>query len=315
MISVNKEKNFASAVVYIHNNEKQIETFMKTIFEVFDANFLKYEVIFVNDCSNDSTIEQIEKYTDGTHNAVVSILNMSYYQGLELSMNAGVDLAIGDFVFEFDNINVDYEANMIMKVYYEALKGFDIVSASSNGKKRTTSSLFYKIFNKYSNIQHALETETFRVLSRRAINRVHSISKTIPYRKAVYANCGLELKNLKYVATKNEKNYENSKLKSKSNRDLATSAIVLYTDIAYKFTSIMTMIMMLITIFVGIYTAIIFITGNPIAGWTTLMLFLAFGFFGLFIILSMILKYLVVILDLSFKKQKYVFESIKKITK
>ncbi len=315
MVSVNKEKNFASAVVYIHNNENQIKVFMDTIFKAFDANFLKYEVIFVNDCSNDSTIEQIEKYMDGTHNAVVSILNMSYYQGLELSMNAGVDLAIGDFVFEFDNINVDYETDMIMKVYYEAFKGFDIVSASSNRKKRAMSSLFYKIFNKYSNIQYALETETFRVLSRRAINRVHSISKTIPYRKAVYANCGLELKNIKYEATKNDNKYENSKLKSKSNRNLATSAIVLYTDIAYKFTSIMTMVMMLITIIVGIYTTTIFITGNPIAGWTTLMLFLSFGFFGLFAILSMVLKYLVVILDLSFKKQKYVFESIKKITK
>lgn len=316
MASKAKEKNFASVVVYIHNNEKQVEAFVKTIFKVFDANFLKYEVIFVDDSSEDNSIEQIKKYTNcEQHNSVISILNMSYYQGLELSMNAGVDLAIGDFVFEFDNINIDYPEEMIMNVYNEALTGFDIVSASSDGNKRIISSIFYNIFNKYSNIQYALETESFRVLSRRAINRVHSQSKTIPYRKAVYANCGLELKSLKYSPTKNDNKHEKSKLINKSNKTIAINAIVLYTDIAYRFTSIMTMVMMLITIVVGIYTIAIFITGNPIAGWTTLMLFLAFGFFGLFTILSMILKYLSVILDLSFKKQKYVFESIEKITK
>lgn len=314
-MTLNKEKNFASAVVYIENNENQIREFTEILFRVLDTNFLKYEVIFVNDCSSDKTIELIKEYTEKMSNSVVSILNMSYYHGLEMSMNAGVDLAIGDFVFEFDNVNVNYAEEMIMDLYREALKGFDIVSASSKGRKKMTSSLFYKIFNKYSNIQYALETETFRVLSRRAINRVHSLSNTIPYRKAVYANCGLELKNIKYVPTKNDKGCGSSKLTNKSNRNIASNAIVLYTDIAYKFTSIMTLVMMLITFIVGIYTVTIFIAGSPIAGWTTLMIFLAFGFFSLFAILSIILKYLVIILDLSFRKQKYVFESIEKLTR
>ena len=45
------------------------------------------------------------------------------------------------------------------------------------------------------------------------------------------------------------------------------------------------------------------------------MLFLGFGFFGMFAILTMVLKYLSILVDLTFKRQKYVFESIEKISK
>lgn len=308
-----KEKNFISAVVYVHNDENRIEKFIRMIDKELNSNFQKYEIIFVNDCSSDGTVEVIKKYTEQFNLSAVSVLNMSYYQGVELAMNAGVDLAIGDFVYEFDSTVMDYNSEIIMTIYRESLKGNDIVSASCKGNMKLSSKLFYSIFNRYSNVQYALETETFRILSRRAINRVHSISKTIPYRKAVYANCGLNVKNIKYDKSSND----DASIKSSGSekRKLATDALVLYTDIAYRFTSTLTILMMLITIIVGIYTVVIFIGGTPIAGWTTLMLFLAFGFFGLFSILSMVLKYLSVLLDLTFKKKKYVFESIEKITK
>ena len=49
-------------------------------------------------------------------------------------MNAGVDLAIGDFVFEFDTVCMDYKTELLMQVYRRSLEGFDIVSASAMRK-------------------------------------------------------------------------------------------------------------------------------------------------------------------------------------
>ena len=34
----NKEKNFVSAVIYVHNAEEQIEAFLKMIIDVLDTN-------------------------------------------------------------------------------------------------------------------------------------------------------------------------------------------------------------------------------------------------------------------------------------
>ena len=78
---------------------------------------------------------------------------------------------------------------------------------------------------------------------------------------------------------------------------------------------LLSLVMMAATVAATIYTVVIYLSGSPVAGWTTTMLFLGFGFFGMFAILTLILKYLSILVDLTFKRQKYVFESIEKISK
>lgn len=310
----NKEKNFISAVVYVHNNEKEIGNFLKKINDKLNENFEKYEIICVDDSSTDNSVKEIKKVADNILGTIVSIINMSYYQGIELSMNAGVDLAIGDFVYEFDNIYIDYNLDVIMEIYKESLKGYDIVSATSDSKKRLTSRMFYKIYNKNSKSMYQIHTETFRILSRRAINRVKAMNKTIPYRKAVYANCGLKLNVVTYKKVQ-DIHKKISKETSDIRKGLAMDSIILFTNISYKFAIIMAIIMMLMTIGTGIYTVYVFICAQPIAGWTTTMLLLSFAFFAIFAILTIMIKYLSIIIDLIFKKQKYLIESVEKITK
>lgn len=309
-----KEENFVSAVIYVHNNEKEIEDFLAFIDAQLEENFKKYEIICVDDCSADGSVEKIKKYGKEKAKATVSLLNMSYFQGLELAMNAGVDLAIGDFVFEFDSVFVDYEKELIMQVYSRSLEGYDIVSASAERKNKWTSNVFYRVFNHFSKTQYKIQNETFRILSRRAINRVHSLSKTIPYRKALYANCGLLLDCIHYKPGKELKRSFTSE-QEKMRKTLAVDSLVLFTNIAYKAAITMTGIMMLVTVAVAIYAVAVFALGNPIQGWTTTILFLAFSFFGLFLILTIIIKYLSLLMQMVFNKQKYSFSSIEKITK
>ena len=308
----NKEKNFISAVIYVHNNEDEIQETIHKINDVLRINFEKYEIICVNDYSTDKSVDAIKEFGTNIEGAVVSILNMSYYQGLELSMGAGVDLAIGDFVFEFDSTYMDYNVSTIMEVYYKSLQGFDIVSAVPKKKMRKSSEFFYNLFNGYSNNPNKLETETFRILSRRAINRVHSMNKTIPYRKAIYANSGLNMNNLLYECTKktNPNREDNA-----TRKNIAVESLILFTDIAYKIAIFMTFLMMIGILAVGIYTVVVFMKEQPVAGWTTTMLFLSVAFLGVFAIMAVIIKYLSIIVDLTCKKQKYMIESIEKITR
>lgn len=309
---INKEKNFISAVVYIHNNENNIIDTLNNINNILHNNFEKYEIICVNDYSTDKSVEQIKKFSIDVKGAVLSILNMSYYQGLELSMGAGVDLAIGDFVFEFDSVNMDYSPETIMEVYFKSLKGNDIVSASPKKRMRKSSKLFYDIFNGYSNNPNKLKTETFRILSRRAINRVQSMNKIIPYRKAIYANCGLKVDTIYYNSIRNLKI---KNVDETTRKNVAVESLILFTDVAYKAALTMTFVMMLGIIAVGIYTVKVFISDQPVAGWTTTMLFLSVAFLGVFAILAVVIKYLSILVDLTFKKQKYMIESIEKLTK
>lgn len=304
----NKEKNFVSAVVYLHNDEKYVSEFIDELDTKLKLNFSKYEIIFVNDKSMDSSTKIIKAYAERNPESVISIINMSFHQGLEPCMNAGIDLAIGDFVFEFDSVYIDYDWDILMKVYFESLTGFDIVNASPDRPLKVTSFIFYRLFNKNASLQYKLDTETFRILSRRAINRVRSISKTIPYRKALYANCGLKLSSLKYNTIK-ERN--NKKMIDRNN--VAINSLILFTDIAYKITIVMAVSMIGITVVVALYALVYWMFKNPVEGWTTTILFLSFVFFGLFLIMAMVIKYLSVIVNLIFTKKEFLFESVEKL--
>lgn len=310
----NKEKNFASAVIYVHNAENRIETFLKTIIEVMEENFEHSEIICVNDSSDDNSLSLIKKTSECALTTSISVVNMSYFHGLELSMNAGLDMAIGDFVFEFDNTYLDFEPSVVMDIYYRSLKGYDIVSASADRKEKFMSKTFYRVFDRYTDLSYTMSTESFRVLSRRVLNRIDSMNKTIPYRKAVYANCGLKTDNIRYRVVNQTPIFIDKKEKNfRSN--LAVDSLLLFTKMGYSFAKSMTIFMMCMSVFMIVYSAVIYATSNPVAGWTTTILFLSVAFFGLFGILTIVVKYLQLLVDLVFKRKHYSFESIEKLTK
>jgi dolichol-phosphate mannosyltransferase len=307
-VNTEKEQNFISLVAYIYNNEDEIQAFYQTINGLLKKHFLNYEIIFVNNASNDQSVKRLKDVLK-KENGSLSVITMSYFQGLEKAMRAGVDLAIGDFVYEFDTIAINYHPELIMDMYFESLKNKDIVIAAEKNSEKWLSKQFYRVFNKYANMQYKLGTERFRLLSRRAINRVNNMSEHLPYRKASYATAGLNLKRIEYEKTKDIfiPSMENEKTK------LAMNNLILFTDFFYKWSVRIAIIMMFITLFVVGYTVFMFITRETIEGWATTMLFLSFGFMGLFIFLTMIIKYMDLLVRLTFTKQKYLIQGIEKI--
>lgn len=194
-----KEKKFISLVVYLHNVEDYIQHFMAAVIPVCERSFQDFEIVCVDDGCTDATIERLKEYLEKNQiKAMVNVIHMSFFQGMESAMNAGRDIAIGDFVYEFDDVFVDYPPEMLLKVYEKMLEGNDIVAASSKGKLRFTSRTFYALYNMTSRSNSKIGPETFRIVSRRAINRIKSVGQYIPYRKAVYSNCGLSMATLYY---------------------------------------------------------------------------------------------------------------------
>ncbi len=310
----NREKNFVSAVIYVHNAENRIEGFLKAVIGALEDNFDHSEIICVNDSSTDDGLGVIKTVSQCAVSTSISVVNMSYFHGLEVAMNAGVDLSIGDFVFEFDNTVLDFNKAEIMKIYHRALQGYDIVSAVPERKERLSSKLFYRVFDKFANLSYQMHTESFRILSRRVINRISSMNKTIPYRKAIYASQGLKTDAVAYKPNDAGK-LKQDKQERKYRAGLAVDSLILFTELGYRFSMVMTVLMMFLSAFMIGYSIVIFATSNPVAGWTTTILFLSVAFFGLFGILTIVIKYLQLLVNLVFKRKHYSFESIEKFTK
>ena len=151
-MEVVKEKKLVSAVIYLHNDEDRIVAFLLNIVKILEANFESFEIVIVNDCSLDNSITKI-KSNEKLKNFNISIINMSVRQGIEASMISGIDLSMGDFVYEFDDLTIDYDQSLIMNSYFKIIKGFDIVSVSPKKDNAFSSRIFYTLFNKFSKQQ------------------------------------------------------------------------------------------------------------------------------------------------------------------
>lgn len=310
------EKKFISIVIYLHNAAAYLKFFLDTILPVYEENFEQFELVCVDDACSDETVEVLKKYVEAKSlKAMVSVVHMGFFHGLEGAMNAGRDIAIGDFVYEFDDIFVDYEPEVIMEVYHKLIEGNDIVAASSKGKLRLTSRVFYSLYNRTSRGKGKIGPETFRIVSRRAINRIKSVGQYIPYRKAVYMNCGLNTATICYNSKDVNVRIKNKTVASERTT-LALDSFIYFTNALERISAIVCGIFLLITVGMGIYIASDILKGtSTVEGWLSTMSFLAFGFFGVFALLTIILKYLSVTLNLIFRQQRYLVSDIEKVVK
>ena len=71
--------------------------------------------------------------------------------------------------------------------------------------------------------------------------------------------------------------------------------------------------MMLLSMVMLIYTLVTYFSAHPVEGWTTTVLFMSLGFLGLFGILTIVVKYLQLLVDMIFRRKHYSFESVTKI--
>lgn len=181
-------------------------------------------------------------------------------------------------------------------------------------REKLTSKVFYLLFDRFTNLSYQIHTESFRILSRRVINRISSMNKSVPYRKAIYASQGLKTDTITYHAKKIIQ-IKQDKQEEKYKFGLAIDSLILFTELGYRFSMAMAALMMFISAFMIIYSIVIFSTAHPVAGWTTTILFLSVAFFGLFAVLTIVIKYLQLIVNLVFKRKQYSFEGIRKLTK
>lgn len=311
-----KEKNFVSCVIYLHNEGKDIKAFLNVVCGILEKHFEKSEVICVNDCCTDDSVGQIHNFLEEqSGGTMVSLINLSYYQGMEAAMNAGRDLAVGDFLLEFDSCCLDYSPQLIMDLYYRALEGYDVVAAAPEKSVSWTSRFFYLVYNWGSRYQYKLRQERFRIISRRAINRVNQMNMYIPYRKVMYMNCGLKADTIMYD-NQSVKHREWGREERGTRSSLAIDTIIIFTDVLEKLSMLVSVILFgALLVMFGYLVYSVFSADRPVEGWLSIMALMSFGFFMLSVMLTLIFKYLSVILSMSFKKQRYVIEGVEKLTK
>lgn len=310
---LNKEKNFISVVAYLKNNENDIQNFALKLDELLKDKFEAYEFVFINDNSDDKTKSKLKEISDSLNGNVV-VIDLAYSHGLEVAMLAGVDFAIGDFVFEFDTVKINYNLEDVLNIYYKSLEGFDIVAATPKGIQNKSSQIFYSFLNSVSYRKMELTTEVFRVVSRRSLNRVLKNKEKLRYRKALYHYSGFNTFIYEYEPISKNRVVSNLSIKEKIN--LGLDVLVNFSDIGIKIAINISIVFLLITLFTLSYTMYSYLTLDKIqSGWTTMMLFMSVSFSGIFFVLAILAKYITVTMIEIKDRPSYVFKGVDRLSK
>ena len=122
-----------SIVVPLYNESESLEELTSWIAKVLDKSILNYEIIFIDDGSNDSSWETIK--TLQLDNAKIKGVSFRRNYGKSAALNVGFSKAIGDVVVTMDADLQDSPDEL--PELYKMIKndGFDIVSGWKKNRK------------------------------------------------------------------------------------------------------------------------------------------------------------------------------------
>lgn len=182
-----------SIIIPAYNEEEVLEEFYRRIIGVLDKTDSPYELVFVNDGSQDRTLQLLESLAQQDERVVVIDLSRNF--GKEIAVSAGIDFARGDAVILID-ADLQDPPELIPDLIQQWRNGYDNVYArriSREGEsilKKATSYLFYRFIRKMTHIDIPADTGDFRLLSRRAIDALKQLPERNRFMKGLYAWIG-----------------------------------------------------------------------------------------------------------------------------
>ena len=196
-------KKKLSIVVSFYNEEKSIDLFLdETVKVLKQISDLNYEIIFINDCSTDNSLEKLINHREINNN--IKIINLSRRFGPMESIMAGINMATGDALINID-IDLQDPPNLIKQmVKYWREENYDVVFTTRTKRegesylKRIVSSVGYKILKSSSNISVEKDSGDFRLISRRVINVYKKFTEIYPFFRFVTDWIGFKRKQIFY---------------------------------------------------------------------------------------------------------------------
>jgi polyisoprenyl-phosphate glycosyltransferase len=164
-----------SVVIPVYNEAKCLRDLAIRLFNLEKTVDDGFEYIFVNDGSNDESLEILRSLEKTKAN--VKYISFSRNFGHEVATTAGIDHASGDAIVIID-ADLQDPPELISELIQKWKQGYHIVYAQRKTRKgeknlvKLASWLFYRVFRSVSNINMPTDTGDFRLVDRRVANQL-----------------------------------------------------------------------------------------------------------------------------------------------
>ena len=191
-----------SVVFSFRNEEKNINELIKRVTAILNKlDDWNYELIFVNDSSNDDS-EKILIELQKKH--PITVVNFSRKFGIGPGILAGFVTAKGDALVYMDS-DLQDPPELIPNLISKFEEGTDVVHTKSTKRlgesmlRMFMTNIAYRLINITSNISMPIQAGDFKLLSRRAIDHINNLKEYNPYVRGLTVWIGFKQETVDYV--------------------------------------------------------------------------------------------------------------------
>ena len=262
-----------SIVVPCYNEENNINSFYEEMIKTLEKvkeNY-SYEIIFVNDGSNDKTEIEVKKIRKTDKNVV--LISFSRNFGKEAAIYAGLNNATGDLVALID-ADLQHPPKTILEMLEGINDGYDVVATKRKNRKGepVVKSLFSKLFYRMMKMFIPIEknVQDFRLMKREVVEAILSLKEYNRFSKGIFTWVGFKIK---YIEIENiERKSGKTKWSFRKLFSYAIEGITSFTTVPLKASTLMGFFISIIAI---ISTIIIIlqtiIYGKDVPGYASII--------------------------------------------
>ncbi|MFC2138730.1 glycosyltransferase family 2 protein, partial [Bacteroidota bacterium] len=225
----------------------------------------------------DNSLEKIQKL--GKKDINVKGISFSRNFGHMVALYAGIEKSIGDIVIMMDS-DMQHPPSLIHELINKHKEGYNIVNTkriddkSIGFFKNISSKLFYKLINLISEIHIEPSSSDFRLMDRKAVNAFLSITERDRFTRGLVQWIGYKQTIIEYQAL--PRNAGKTKYSLKKMIRFAIDGITSFSSKPLKLATYLGFLILFITFIYALYIIAVFIKGNTIPGWTSLILVVIF---------------------------------------
>lgn len=291
---------FLSVVLVIRNQSNELERILTKITSRIGTLVSDYEIIVVDNASDDNSISVLKRLTNDTGLPNLQIYALTKMVDTDTAAWVGLENSLGDFIAVLNPLVDDIE--FLPKMIDEAVSGADVVFA--NNIKKSPQSLSYKVsyiifnalYNHFNGIHLSKEAPQYRVISKRVVNFILQHSQSAITYRYLPATGGFARVNLSYSATP----FITSTKRLGESIELGIRLLVSTTIAPMRIVNLLCLFGAISNLFYSFYVVIIyFIKPDVAAGWASMSIQQSGMFFLLSLVLLVLGEYIIQMASIS----------------
>ncbi|HEY1753681.1 MAG TPA: glycosyltransferase family 2 protein [Caulobacteraceae bacterium] len=191
-----------SIVAPFYNEEAGLALFFERITVETAALGVEIEIVCVDDGSRDGTLQGL--IDQAARDPRIKVIAFARNFGKEAALTAGIEAAGGDMVVPIDS-DLQDPPELIAEFVRRWEEGYDVVygaradRSSDTALKRTTAQLFYRFFNRVSDLAIPESAGDFRLMDRQVVEALKQLPERNRFMKGLFAWVGFRQVGVPYV--------------------------------------------------------------------------------------------------------------------